>query len=179
MRCTLIVLLATWLLSSSCNSFKAEQEVRQLPFYTSADFTPQWISISSIDYKKIPSIPPFSFTDQSANTITEKSFNNKIYVANFFFTACPGICKQLTKGMGVVQQAFKQDENVMLISHSVTPERDNVKVLKHYAEQHNIVNDKWHLVTGDRKTIYTLARDSYFADEDLGVAKNESDFLHT
>jgi protein SCO1/2 len=173
--CVIIGLLS----SSSCNEAVHKQEARQLPFYSSADFTPAWIEPSNADYNKIHSIPSFSFIDQFGDTVTERTFDNKIYVANFFFTACPAICKQLTKGMGLVQQAFKTNHQVRLISHSVTPDRDNVGVLLNYAEQHKVIKGKWHLVTGNRKEIYTIARQSYFAEEDMGLQQSQDDFLHT
>lgn len=81
--------------------------------------------------------------------------------------------------MLVVQEEFKSDDEVLLLSHSVTPENDSVPVLKHYADTKGVIPDKWHLVTGERKTIYDLGRLSYFVEEDMGVPKGEDDFLHT
>ncbi len=103
----------------------------------------------------------------------------KIYVADFFFTICPGICPKMTSNMALLQEAFLDDDNVLLLSHSVMPRRDSVAVLKEYAEDHGIVSNKWHLLTGDREEIYRLGRNFYFVEEDLGLVKESSDFLHT
>ena len=151
----------------------------RLPFYNTAEFSPQWIDSTSFDYKSIHTIPSFSFIDQNGETITEKKFENKIYVADFFFTSCPGICKKLTTNLTFVQKEFLNDANVLLLSHTVTPEMDNVSRLKLYANNFGAINNKWFLVTGDREKIYHIARDAYFADEDLGQKKSSNDFLHT
>jgi protein SCO1/2 len=158
---------------------KGEQQARILPFYTTAEFTPQWIEKSSSAYNTIHSIPAFQFIDQDSTMVTEKMFAGKIYVADFFFTACPGICKRLTTNLSLVQTAFKNDNDVLLLSHSVTPENDNVSRLKQYANAFGVIKNKWHLVTGKREDIYGIARNAYFADEDMGIKKNSDDFLHT
>lgn len=176
-----LVLIAGQLLLPACSEKKARQkeDAGSLPFYTSADFTPLWIAPSDPGYGSIHRIAPFAFTDQSGKTVSEKTFRGKIYVADFFFTSCPGICKQLTNNLGIVQDAFANDTTVLLLSHSVTPDMDSVPVLQRYAKAYNVQTNKWHLVTGNRDSIYTLARKSYFADEDLGLQKSSNDFLHT
>ena len=164
----------------ACRENKKSPETQhRLPFYNTADFTPQWIDPSSAEYKNIHTIPAFSFTDQNDQTVTEKNFNNKIYVADFFFTACPGICKKLTTNLTLVQKEFVNDSNVLLLSHSVTPEADDPKKLKQYADNFGAMDHKWFLVTGERDQIYSIARTAYFADEDLGEKKSSNDFLHT
>lgn len=150
-----------------------------LPFYTSADMTPHWYKPDAPELKDMHRIAPFAFTDQDGNTITQRSVEGKIYVADFFFTRCPGICPTLTKNLGMVQEAFKTDTSVLLLSHSVTPDLDSVPVLKRYANDHQVMQGKWHLLTGNKDSIYNLARRSYFADEDLGQQKDANDFLHT
>jgi protein SCO1 len=149
----------------------------QLPYYTSADFTPRWLNSKEAD--TIHQIPGFSFTDQQGETVTQKTFDNKITVVDFFFTSCPGICKKLIKNLSAVQSAFKNDNNVLLLSHSVTPEHDSVAVLHAYAQANGIVASKWRLITGDKNKIYTIARSAYFADEDLGMQQDSTTFLHT
>ena len=149
----------------------------ELPYYTSSDFTPHWLSKKEAD--TIHCIPDFSFLNQQGKTITQKTFDNKITVVDFFFTSCPGICKKLTKNLSTVQTAFKDDNNVLLLSHSVTPEHDSVPVLNKYAAANHIIAGKWHLVTGDKAAIYTIARNAYFADEDLGTQQDSTTFLHT
>ena len=177
----LVQLILTAITFASCNQPAAKQlqEVKVLPFYTSADFTPQWIDPSSRGYDSIHSIPAFHFTDQNGNVVTEKTFEGTIYVADFFFTECPGICKRLTTNLTLVQSAFKDNDTVRILSHSVTPESDSTPRLQQYANAFHVISNKWYLVTGKREEIYDIARKSYFADEDLGMKKNSSDFLHT
>ena len=152
---------------------------KELPFYTSADFTPQWIEQSSAGYDSIHAIPAFQFVNQGGKSITEKTFAGKIYVADFFFTSCPGICKRLTTNLSLVQAAFKNDDQVLLLSHSVTPETDDTTKLQQYAKAFGVIKNKWHLVTGKRDDIYNIARNAYYADEDMGMKKSSNDFLHT
>ena len=178
MKYIFIIILVSAVLGCSQNKKSTEIQHR-LPFYNTADFTPQWIDPSSTEYKNIHTIPAFSFTDQNDQTVTEKNFNNKIYVADFFFTACPGICKKLTTNLTMVQKEFVNDSNVVLLSHSVTPEADDPKKLKQYADNFGAMDHKWFLVTGERDQIYSIARTAYFADEDLGEKKSTNDFLHT
>ena len=149
-----------------------------LPYYNEASFTPKWIAAKSDQLKTFHTIPDFSLTDQNGKNITHKTFENKIYVADFFFTTCPGICPKMTSNMSLVQDAFKDDNNVLLLSHSVTPSIDSVAQLKKYAIDKEI-GKNWHLVTGDKKEIYDLGRKSYFVEEDLGKPKSIDDFLHT
>ena len=85
----------------------------------------------------------------------------------------------MTDNMGIIQEEFLDDDEVLLLSHSVMPEQDSVSVLKNYAEEKGIVSDKWHLVTGDQQDIYKMGRKDYFVEEDLGIEKDINEFLHT
>lgn len=156
-----------------------ESRVEVLPYYREATFTPVWLAPNSEDLVDFHQIPPFVLTNQNGETITEKTFANKIYITDFFFTSCPGICPKMTKNMGILQDAFIVDADVLLLSHSVTPEFDSVAILKNYAIAKDVVDDKWHLVTGNRDHIYSLGRTAYFVEEDLGLEKDIDDFLHT
>jgi len=149
-----------------------------LPYYDEASFTPKWITAKSDQLKTFHTIPDFSLTNQNGKNITQNTFENKIYVADFFFTTCPGICPMMTDNMTLVQEAFKNDDEILLLSHSVTPSIDSVAQLKKYAIDKE-VGKNWHLVTGDKKEIYDLGRKSYFVEEDLGKPKSIDDFLHT
>ncbi len=156
-----------------------DSRVKSLPFYNEATFTPVW-SIQDLGMTgEFHQIPPFRVINQLGDTITEETFENKIYVADFFFTSCPGICAKMTSNMLLVQEAFRHDDSVLLLSHSVTPEYDSVSMLKNYAMAKGVIDNKWHLVTGDKKEIYDLGRNSYFVEEDLGEPLGENDFLHT
>jgi protein SCO1/2 len=134
---------------------------------------------STLHYtKKYHTIADFELTNQNGETITQEDYRGKIYVADFFFTTCPSICPIMTKNMAEIQSYILDDNDVMLLSHSVTPKIDSVPQLKKYALEKGVMDDKWNLVTGDKKQIYELARKSYFAvlnDGDGGPY----DMIHT
>lgn len=170
------------LLLFNCKNDKKGQldsRVENLPFYKEASFTPHWLENGSEAQKEFHQIPAFSLVNQEGETITETTFKDKIYITDFFFTTCPGICPKMTANMDILQQEFKNDAEILLLSHSVTPEMDSIPVLKAYAENKGIDSGKWHLVTGERSQIYDLGRNHYFVEEDLGEAKTDDDFLHT
>ena len=169
------------LLFLSCkktNNKEISSKIDVLPYYNEASFTPKWMDAKSDKLKSFHTIPNFSLTNQDGKNITQKTFEGKIYVTDFFFTTCPGICPKMTSNMSLVQDAFKNDDRLLILSHSVTPTKDSVPQLKKYALEHHI-NKNWHLVTGDKKEIYDLGRTSYFVEEDLGEPKGIDDFLHT
>ncbi len=151
---------------------KTDLAVTTLPYFNTSDFTPEWTKGSH-------KIPEFSFINQTGKPITNSNYKGKIYVADFFFTTCPGICPKLTKNMNSLQEAYKTDADIMLLSHSVMPWVDTVEKLKMYAKENNVDTAKWNLVTGDKDKIYNIARNGYFADEDFKKTQDESDFIHT
>ena len=174
----------TLLLSASCSdkskkSNTVESRTDRLPYYDDTTFTPVWLSEDSDSIQGFHRIPPFTLVNQLGETITEQTFKGKIYVANFFFTSCPGICPKMTSNLAMVQEAYKNDDSVLLLSYSVTPEYDSIPVLRNYGEIKGVDANKWHLVTGNRKEIYDLGKYAYFAEEDLGEPVGENDFLHT
>ena len=150
-----------------------------LPFINKPDFTPEWINKTDAGYKSIHTIPPFSFTNQNGESVTEKTVANKIYVADFIFTKCGSICPKMTANMGLLQDKYKNDDEVLLLSHSVTPETDSVPVLKKYAENKGIISGKWHLLTGNKTEIYALAKQQYYAGDTIGYYQTNNEFLHT
>ncbi|AFU99257.1 SCO family protein [Simiduia agarivorans] len=150
-----------------------------LPFYQSADFTPHWLTPDSKAAQQFHRIPAFRFTNQFGETVTEALVDGKIYVANFFFTTCPGICPAIRSKLVKVHEAFAQDTGVMILSHSIRPQHDTVDILQDYAKHNGITGRQWQLLTGDRERTYRLARDAYFANEDLGEVQSSDDFLHT
>lgn len=159
--------------------FSCSKKEEGLPFYNTPAFTPEWISKSETAYQNIHTIAPFSFTNQEGQTVTQSDFDNHIYVAKFFFTTCPGMCPRLTENMSILQEEFEKDEEVLFLSHSVTPKRDSVPKLKAYAEHHGVLSHKWHLVTGVQEDIYELARQSYYAEMEESLESEKDDFLHT
>jgi protein SCO1/2 len=163
----------------SCGKNEKTTKNSELPFFNTALFTPEWISEKSSNYKNIHTIPQFSFINQDGNLVTNETYKEKMYVADFFFVSCPGICPKLTKNMSILQEEFNDDSNVLLLSHTVMPQSDSVPVLKEYALHNDINSKKWSLVTGDKDEIYAIARTGYFADEDFVKTKDENTFIHT
>ncbi|KOY52986.1 SCO2/SenC family protein [Polaribacter dokdonensis DSW-5] len=159
-------------------SKELESRVDDLPYYNEASFTPKWIDKNSNKLKDFHKIPKFEFINQNGKIVSDKTFDNKIYVTDFFFTTCPGICPIMTKNMHMIQEAFQNDNSILMLSHSVTPTKDSVPQLKKYAIEKNI-GANWHLVTGKKQEIYDLGRSSYFVENDLGEPKGIDDFLHT
>ena len=153
--------------------------VDYLPYYNEESFTPNWLTPGSKEERAFHKIPDFKLTNQLGEMVTQKTFDHKIYIADFFFTTCPGICPKMTGNMFKVQEVFRNDPEIVLVSHSVMPATDSVSVLKTYATKHEVIDNKWHLVTGNKSEIYSLGRDHYFVENDLGEAKSIDDFLHT
>lgn len=156
----------------------ALRQKKSLPIYNPSDVNPELVD-STVQYiQKYHSISDFSFTNQNGKTITQKDYEGKIYVADFFFTTCGSICPIMTTNMVDVQKAFLNNPKVMLLSHTVFPEIDSVSVLKAYAVKKGVDDRKWNLVTGDKKEIYALARKSYLAVK-LGKPSELFDMVHT
>ena len=179
----LFLILMVIIIGVSCNTpekVEKESRVSVLPYYQEATFTPVWVKKD--DTKSLQGfhqIPAFRLQNQEGKWITEQKFKGKVYITDFFFTSCPGICPKMTKNMLVLQEAFQDEPDVLLLSHSVTPERDSVPVLANYASIKGVKASKWDLVTGSRAEIYNLGRNFYFVEEDLGLEKAADDFLHT
>jgi protein SCO1/2 len=124
------------------------------------------------------SINGFSLLDQDSNVVTESIVKGKIHVANFFFTTCKTICPKMSNEMIRVQSAFKNDPDVKIISYTVNPEYDTPSILKVYADKHYAIKDQWYFLTGDKKVIYDLARNSYFLVATEGDG-GPDDFIHS
>lgn len=151
---------------------------KMLPIYNPSDVNPELVD-STVQYvANNHRIPDFKFTNQNGKTITQKDYEGKIYVADFFFTTCKSICPKMTNNMAWLQEQLKNNPKVMLLSHSVTPEIDTVEVLKKYAEEKGVIDGKWNLVTGDKKDIYYIARKSYLAVK-TGKPEEMYDMVHT
>lgn len=158
--------------------YSALKPKKTLPIYNPSMVNPELVD-STVQYiSKYHSIADFSFTNQNGKTITQKDYEGKIYVADFFFTTCGSICPKMTTNLVEVQKAFINNPKVMLLSHTVFPEIDSVSVLKKYAIKNGVIDSKWNLVTGDKKQIYAIARKSYLAVK-LGKPEELYDMVHT
>ncbi len=159
--------------------YKMIDKPERLKIFNPTDINPKLVSPDVKDIYAHHKIRGFKLVSQLGDTITQKQFDGKIYVTDFFFTTCPSICPKMSTQMVRVQEAFKDDDKVMILSHTVFPEIDSVPVLAAYAEEYGVEANKWLLVTGDKKEIYDLARKSYFAIIDEGGNGDEHDFIHT
>lgn len=168
-------------------------------------FTAYYINKSAQDQKKLPVIQPrdvnsemvdpelvnqgighrineFSFTNQNGETITLEDVKGKIFVAEYFFTTCQTICPIMTEEMMRVQKRFKGNDEIKILSFTVDPEVDDVEIMSAYAKKHNAVDGQWHFLTGDKKDLYRLARNSFFVlkpAEATNLGDAGSDFIHT
>jgi len=151
---------------------------KRLPIYSPSDVNPKLVDASVKHIQINHKIADFSLTNQNGETITNKDYEGKIYIADFFFTRCKTICIAMAYNMSELQAHYKEDADVMFLSHSVTPVMDSVPVLKAYADNKGVIDGKWNVTTGSKKHIYDLARKSYFAVLDEGNG-DENDFIHT
>lgn len=159
--------------------FSCSGPVSELPYYNTPDFSPYFLTPKEAGRQITHRIPSFEFLNQHDKLYSSESLNNKIHVANFIFTVCTDICPQMTSNMKIVEQAFLGDSLVEILSFSVTPWIDTSKKLLDYAAFYNITSSNWHFLTGEKSKIYSLARQSYFAEEDFGFSKDSTQFLHT
>lgn len=151
---------------------------KKLKIYSPSDVNPRLVDKSIKHITKDHTIADFELTNQNGEIITYHNYKNKIYVADFFFTRCQNICIMMAFNMQELQEYYKNDEDIMFLSHSVTPTIDSVSVLKKYAINKGVNDGKWNVTTGDKKHIYELARKSYFAVIEDGDG-GENDFIHT
>ena len=150
----------------------------KLPIYNPADVNPKLVDESVVHVRRNHKIAAFELINQNGDTITQEGYKDKIYVADFFFTRCQTICPIMTTNMGRLQEVFKNDDDIKLLSLSVTPDMDSVTILREYADKMGVIDAKWNITTGDKKHIYELARKSYFAVLDEGDG-GVQDFIHT
>ena len=171
-RCKLIFLML--FIFISCD----EVSKKQLPILNPTYFNPKLVDKSIRNVSDNHTIKDFNLINQNGIKVSSKDYENKIYVVDFFFTSCPSICPIMTNNMLLIQEEFIKNNDIMLLSISVTPEIDNVQVLKKYAIKKGVIDSKWNITTGSKKHIYELARKSFFAVLDKGDGGLQ-DFIHT
>lgn len=148
-----------------------------LPIIGPSDFKDELVD-NKVNKEQSHFVSDFELINQNGDTITNKDYKDKIYVVDFFFTRCGSICPIMTNNMMKIQDKFLENDNLMLLSISVTPNIDNVATLKKYAKSKGVINSKWNITTGNKKHIYELARKSYFAVLKKGDGGLQ-DFIHT
>ena len=151
---------------------------KNLPIITPRDVNPELVDslVQHIGYNH--KIAPFTFTNQNGEKVTNKEYEGKIYVADFFFTTCQTICPKMTDNMVWLQDKIKHNPKVKLLSHTVFPDEDTVEVLKKYAKEKGVIDAKWNLVTGNQNDIYKIARQSYLVVK-TGKPEEMFDMVHT
>lgn len=150
---------------------------QHLPYFLLPNFDPIWANSPGFDLKAVLSIPPFQLQDQEGNTVDEKAVLGKVIVANFFFTGCSGYCPTIMNRLKVLRKTLPVDQ-VLLLSHSVTPQIDTSKRLKYYAQKMGVIYPDWRLLTGPKDHLYHLARTAYYADTLADEQQTSNDFLH-
>ena len=122
----------------------------------------------------------FSFTDQDGKQLTQKNIEGKVYVAEYFFTTCKGICPKMNANMKTVYDKFKNESDFAIISHTCMPETDSVPLMKAYSQKMGADSSNWHFVTGSKDSLYKMARESYLLDNEKNNSMNIKDqFIHT
>ncbi|MCY2686640.1 SCO family protein [Salinimicrobium sp. TH3] len=157
------------------NILKPEE---RLPVFQPNMVNSELVDSTMQEVRKYHTIKDFKLYNQNGDTITQNFYKDKIYVADFFFTTCQTICPIMTDHMLQIQEKLKNDKDILLLSHTVIPNHDSVPVLRKYADEKGVNDEKWNLVTGDKKEIYELARKSYLAAKSDGDG-GTFDMIHT
>lgn len=150
-----------------------------VPFYRSASLTPEWLDPITANSNNTHRVAPFQLTDQNRIPVTADSLARRATIIHFFFTACAGVCPTTQTNIARLLAGMPDERRLQILSHSVTPERDSVAALQTYARMHHIDDARWHLLTGERRDIERLARDSYFVNLSDGKSYGISNLAHT
>ena len=186
MRSIAILLAASVLATGGCGKeqhssnedFILERPPSRLPVYNSRRMQPTWLHEDPVPEKDIHHVLDFNFTDQQGQGKSLADLDGKIYVSYFFFASCSGICLKMAEELKRVQDSFSEHDEVRIVGHSVTPGVDTVTSLATYGKQKGINPKRWHLLTGEKKEIFDLARKSYFAVTD-GKDDDYKNLIHT
>ena len=154
----------------------------RLPIYSPADVNDSLVDPELQNKGMGHVIRDFNLIDQNGKNVSQKNLEGKIYVTDFFFVTCGTICPKMTSQLQRVQEKYKENNQVAIVSHSVLPEMDSVEALRVYADQYGAIDGKWYFLTGDKKEIYSLARKSYFVVKEANGQVGDggsADFIHT
>ncbi|MBD98736.1 MAG: SCO family protein [Verrucomicrobia bacterium] len=173
-----IIIPALILVIGIAIAYKLIIDDQELPIFSPSQINPELVDPSLQFERGQHTIDDFELIDQNNNSFSQKNLKDKIYVADFFFTTCPTICPDMSGQLKRVQDAYSDQDDFMILSHTVQPEVDSPKVLKAYADLYEANTDQWVFVTGKKATIYDLARKSYFAAVTEGDG-GPDDFIHT
>ena len=171
---TTLILIFAMFVVTSCHQYSK----KQLPIYNPSDFNPELVDRHLQNTTENHTVADFELINQNGNIVTQEDYKDKIYVTDFFFTSCLTICPIMTDNMVKIQEAYIENDDIMFLSLSVTPEIDSIPILREYANKRGVIDTKWNITTGDKKHIYELARKSYFAVVEKGDGGLQ-DFIHT
>ena len=165
---------------ASCMSGRSDKvEAESLPFFNRPDWTPEWIDDDDPRLDSMHRIPAFALTDHNGRAFTEKDLDGRIHVASFFFTRCRSVCPRMNRNLLALRSRLQDEGRVLFLSYTVDPENDSASVLRGYAGDMGMDSAGWRLLTGDRASLYVLARKGYFAGDSLGYTEPLESFLHT
>jgi protein SCO1/2 len=172
------VLILVFVVGSTA-AYQILQPKPRLPIYNPSDLNPAVVDDDLERVGRGHRIGDFDLIDQWGNKADSSLLQGKIYVADFFFTTCPTICIDMGANFQRIQETYKDEERFHLVSHTVMPEIDTVEVMHAYGERMGAIKGKWHLLTGEKRELYRMARREYFAVMEQGTSFDEHDFIHT
>lgn len=162
---------------SSCDN--KTDDGKKLPILGRKEVVQKEVNGEDVSDTVYHTIDDFAFVDQDSTIITPVTFKDKVYVADFFFTSCPTICPVMKSEMLRVYEKFIDNDDVLLLSHTIDPEYDTVALLKDYAERLGVENNKkWHFVTGEKEDIYDIGQNSYMVTA-MEDGSEPGGFLHS
>lgn len=172
------VLILVFVVGSTA-AYQILQPKPRLPIYNPSDLNPAVVDDDLERVGRGHRIGDFDLIDQWGNKADSSLLQGKIYVADFFFTTCPTICIDMGANFQRIQETYKDEDRFQLVSHTVMPEIDTVEVMHAYGERMGAIKGKWHLLTGEKRELYRMARREYFAVMEQGTSFDEHDFIHT
>lgn len=172
------VLILVFVVGSTA-AYQILQPKPRLPIYNPSDLNPAVVDDDLERVGRGHRIGNFDLIDQWGNRADSSLLQGKIYVADFFFTTCPTICIDMGANFQRIQETYNYEDRLNLVSHTVMPEIDTVEVMHAYGERMGAIKGKWHLLTGEKRELYRMARREYFAVMEQGTSFDEHDFIHT
>lgn len=156
-----------------------EQAHEGLPYYRSADLTPEWVSAATANAPSMHRVSAFAFLNQNGITVTDTTLRDRVTLVHFFYASCGRVCPRAFDSIQRMLAGMETDSAFQVLSYTVQPERDSVAALKAYAELHHLTDGRWHLLTGPWDTVDKLARNSYFVNLRDGRSYGTDDLAHT
>lgn len=153
-----VLVIVLW---NACKPGSGNTDKKTLPIYGNRHPIERGVNGKTITDTIYDTIPAFKFVNQYGDSISNKSLDGDIYVADFFFTTCPSICPVMARNMLNVYNAFKTTGDVKILSHSIDPKHDSVPVLKKYADKLGVTGNTWWFLQGKKEDVYKIAEKNY------------------